>query len=229
MSARVDISAGYVLHSRPYRETSLLVDLLTLEQGRISAVAKGARRPSARLRSALQPFQSLQLGWQGRHELKNLNSAETVEIAPPLQGNALLCGFYINELLQRLLPANEPCPRLFLYYRYALNELRAGDDIEGALRTFERQLLDALGFGIDLGGIVAEQHYALRPQQGLCPVTSVTAAAQSTYPGTHLQAIAEDRYDSLEVRRSAKRLMREALAELLGDKPLHSRALFAKH
>lgn len=230
MSGRTDTSAGYVLHSRPYRETSLLVELLTLERGRVSAIARGARRPTARLRSALQPFQSLQLGWQGRHELKNLNLAETVEIAPPLQGRALLCGFYVNELLQRLLPGEEPYPRLFLYYRYVLNELRAGNDIEGALRTFERQLLEALGFGLDLQAVDAEAHYRLQPQRGLVALSaSVTSTADSSYPGSHLRAIADDRYDSVEVRRSAKRLMREALAELLGDKPLHSRTLFSRH
>jgi len=141
MSQRVEASAGYVLHSRPYRETSLLVDFLTLEQGRISAVARGARRPRARLRSTLQPFQTLQLGWQGRQELKTLGTVEAVEISPPLSGRALLCGLYVNELLQRLLQPGEPCPRLFLYYRYVLNELLEGRDLEGALRTFERQLL----------------------------------------------------------------------------------------
>ena len=92
MAQRVDASAAYVLHSRPYRETSLLVDLFTLEQGKISAVARGARRAGSRMRATLQPFQSLHMGWQGRSELKNLSQAETSEIQPPLQGRALLCG-----------------------------------------------------------------------------------------------------------------------------------------
>ncbi|WP_432696484.1 DNA repair protein RecO [Marinobacterium sp. YM272] len=223
MSPRVDASAGYVLHSRPYRETSLLVDFLTLEQGVISAVAKGARRPRARLRSALQPFQSLQLGWQGRHELKTLGPVETVEISPPLTGRALLCGLYVNELLQRLLQPGEPCPRLFLYYRYVLNELQSGTDIEGALRTFERQLLEELGFSLDLARKDPLLSYTYQSQQGLIPSLSATG-----YPGSHLLAMAEDNYSDMQVRRSAKRLMREVLAELLGERPLHSRLLFSK-
>ncbi|SEG72662.1 DNA repair protein RecO [Marinobacterium lutimaris] len=223
MSPRVDASAGYVLHSRPYRETSLLVDLLTLEQGLISAVAKGARRPRARLRSSLQPFQSLQLGWQGRHELKNLSQVETVEISPPLAGRSLLCGLYVNELLQRLLQPGEPCPRLFLYYRYVLNELQSGDDIEGALRTFERQLLEELGFSLDLSVKDSALSYTYQSEQGLIPSRSGTA-----YPGSHLRAIAEDDYSDPGVRRSAKLLMREVLGELLGDRPLNSRLLFSK-
>lgn len=223
MGLRVDASAGYVLHSRPYRETSLLVDLLTLEQGLISAVAKGARRPRARLRSSLQPFQSLQLGWQGRHELKTLGQVETVEVTPPLAGRSLLCGLYVNELLQRLLQPGEPCPRLFLYYRYVLNELQSGEDIEGALRTFERQLLEELGFSLDLSIKDPALSYTYHSQQGLVPSHSGSA-----YPGAHLRAMAEDDYSDSSVRRSAKLLMREALGELLGDRPLNSRLLFSK-
>lgn len=224
MSQRVDASAGYVLHSRPYRETSLLVDFLTLEQGRISAVAKGARRPRARLRSALQPFQSLQLGWHGRNELKTLGAVETVEISPPLSGRALLCGLYVNELLQRLLHPGEPCPRLFLYYRYVLNELHSGDDLEGALRTFERQLLTELGFDLDLARAEPGRCYRYLSGHGLVAQASGAAG----YAGEHLQAIAEDRYDAAPVRRTAKQLMREVLQELLGDKPLNSRLLFSR-
>ncbi|MBV1786903.1 DNA repair protein RecO [Marinobacterium sp. D7] len=224
MSQRVDSSAGYVLHSRPYLESSLLVDLLTLEHGRISAVARGARRPKSRLRSSLQPFQALQLGWHGRHELKNLGAVEGVEVQPPLTGKALLCGLYVNELLQRLLQPEEPCPRIFLYYRYVLNELQLGRDIEGALRTFERQLLDELGFGLGLSGLDARMSYSFLPQRGL--VSAVEGMYQ--YSGRHLLAIADDNYEDVEVRRSAKRLMREALAELLGERPLNSRLLFTR-
>lgn len=224
MSQRVDSSAGYVLHSRPYRESSLLVDLLTLEQGRISVVARGARRPRSRLRSSLQPFQVLQLGWHGRHELKNLGAVESVEIQPPLKGTSLMCGLYVNELLQRLLQPGESCPRIFLYYRYVLNELQSGQDIEGALRTFERQLLEELGFGLGLDRVDPRLTYTFKPRAGLVPAIP----AADTYPGPHLLAMADDRYDDAEVRRSAKRLMRGALNELLGDRPLNSRLLFTK-
>ncbi|KEA65571.1 DNA recombination and repair protein RecO [Marinobacterium lacunae] len=224
MSQRVESSAGYVLHTRPYRESSLLVDLLTLEEGKISAVARGARRPKSRLRAALQPFQVLQLGWHGRHELKNLGGVEHVEVQPPLSGTALLCGLYVNELLQRLLQSGESCPRIFLYYRYVLNELQSGEDIEGALRTFERQLLEELGFGLGLHGLDTRLEYRFESQLGLVPAV----AGQGGYSGRLLAAIAEDNYRDEEVRRCAKRLMRQALGDLLGDRPLNSRLLFSR-
>jgi len=223
MSQRVDAAAAYVLHSRPYRETSLLVDLLTLEHGRVSLVARGARKSGSRLRATLQPFQSLQVDWQGRTELKTLRTAEPVESLLMLQGRSLLCGLYLNELLQRLLRPLDPYPRLFVYYRYALNELRLGRDLEGALRTFERQLLEQLGFALDLRTLQPGQDYCLDPERGL-----VAGSGAEAYPAEHLLAIAEDRYDDPAVRRSAKRLMRNRLTPLLGDRPLRSRELFLK-
>lgn len=223
MSQRVDAAAAYVLHSRPYRETSLLVDLLTLEYGKVSVVARGARKPGSRLRSTLQPFQSLQVSWQGRTDLKTLRSAEPVESLLMLQGKALLCGLYLNELLQRLLRPLDPHPRLFVYFRYALNELRLGQDLEGALRTFERQLLEQLGFALDTRALRPGSSYRLDADRGLVVCNRLDA-----YPAEHLQAIEQDLYDDPAVRRSAKRLMRHRLTPLLGDKPLRSRELFLK-
>ncbi|MBV0933540.1 DNA repair protein RecO [Marinobacterium weihaiense] len=223
MTQRVDAAAAYVLHARPYRETSLLVDLLTLEHGLVSVVARGARRPGARLRSTLQPFQLLQVGWQGRSELKNLRSAEATEVGAMLQGRSLLCGLYLNELVQRLLEPLDPHPRLFVLFRYALNELRQGADVEGALRTFERQLLEQLGFALDCSAVQPEHVYDWHAGSGL-----VASRGARGIPGTHLLAIEQDCYDDLAVRRSAKYLMRLRLAELLGERPLRSRELFLK-
>ncbi len=223
MAQRVDATAAYVLHARPYRETSLLVDLLTLEHGLVSVVARGARKPGSRLRASLQPFQLLQVSWQGRSELKNLRSAEATELGAMLQGRALLCGLYLNELVQRLLSPLDPHPKLFVLFRYALNELKLATDIEGALRTFERQLLEQLGFALDCSTLSADTCYDWRPETGLRP-----CVAGRGYPGAHLQAIEQDCYDDPAVRRTAKQLMRVRLAAQLGDKPLRSRELFLK-
>ncbi|MDY6891066.1 MAG: DNA repair protein RecO [Pseudomonadota bacterium] len=223
MRDRVDAAAAYVLHSRPYRETSLLVDLLTLEHGKVSVVARGARRPSSRLRATLQPFQSLQVGWQGRTELKTLRLAEPIESLRLPQGAALLCGLYLNELLARLLRPFDPHPRLFLYFRCALDELRLGQDLEGALRTFEGQLLEQLGYGLDTGALQPGRRYRLDPERGLVP-----SDRGDGYPAEHLLAIAAHRYADPAVRRSAKRLMRNRLTPLLGERPLRSRELFLK-
>lgn len=217
-------AAAFVLHSRPYRETSLLVDLFTLEYGRISVVARGARRSGSARRFTLQPFQSLHVSWSGRHDLKNLSQAEVLQVMPQPVGKALLCGLYANELLQRLLQPADPHPRLYLYYTYLVKELQQSTDLEGALRTFERQLLENMGYGIALGHCQPGRYYRYDTQQGMIE----DMADRGCYSGECLMAIAEDCYEHAEVRRAAKRLMREALAPLLGAKPLKSRELFMK-
>lgn len=224
MPPRAEQAAAYVLHTRPYRETSLLVDLFTLEQGRVSVVAKGARRSGSSRRFMLQPFQPLHVSFSGRHELKNLTQAEVPQVMAPPQGKALLCGLYANELLQRLLQPADPHPRLYLYYTYLLRELLSSTDLEGALRTFERQVLESLGYGLALSNCHANLTYRYDVKKGLVPSSDIT----SGYQGSWLISIAEDCYDDPSVRRAAKRLMREALAPLLGEKPLKSRELFMK-
>lgn len=227
MSLRAEQAAAYVLHSRPYRETSLLVDLFTLEYGRVSVVARGARRSGSARRFALQPFQPLHVSWAGRQALKNLSHAEMPQVMRLPQGKSLLCGLYANELLQRLLPPADPHPRLYLYYTYLLRELTQTEDLEGALRTFERQLLESLGYGLSLSDCQAQTLYCYDPRRGLYPVTEAEQTHPSAYLGAWLLAIAEDRYEQPEVKRAAKRLMREAISFLLGDKPLNSRELFS--
>lgn len=216
--------AAFVLHSRPYRETSLLVDLFVAEHGRVSVVARGARRPGSSLRQALQPFNQLAIRFKGRDELKTLLGAETAEHLPALQGRSLLCGLYANELLQRLLQPLEAMPRLFLFYRYLLNELIAAKDLEGALRTFEHQLLKELGIWDDLN-LMNEPYYLYSEEMGW-------RALQEPQPRCYAQAwlrdIEADRYTDLNVRKAAKHLMRLKLNQLLGDKPLRSRALFER-
>ncbi len=226
MPHRAEQAAAYVLHSRPYRETSLLVDLFTLEYGRISVVARGARRSGSVRRFALQPFQPIHVNWTGRHELKNLSHAEVPQVMAPPQGKSLLCGLYANELLQRLLQPADPHPRLYLYYTYLLRELVSSEDLEGALRTFERQLLESLGYGLALSQCEAQTFYHYDPKRGFYPATDASKTSSPAYLGAWLLAMAEDRYDQVEVKRASKRLMRDALSFLLGDKPLKSRELF---
>ena len=216
--------AAFVLHSRPYRETSLLVDLFVAELGKVSVVARGGRRPGSSLRQALQPFNQLSIRFKGRDTLKTLLAAEIAEHLPSLQGRALLCGLYVNELVQRLLQPLEPMPRLFLFYRYLLNELIKGDDLEGALRTFEHQLLKELGVWDDLNQL-QQPYYRYLPEQGWLALAEPESGC---YAQVWLQDIEADRYTDPNVRRAAKHLMRTKLNLLLGDKPLRSRALFER-
>lgn len=216
--------AAFVLHSRPYRETSLLVDLFVADFGRVSVVARGGRRPGSSLRQALQPFNQLAVRFKGRDELKTLLGAEIAEHLPVLQGRSLLCGLYANELLQRLLQPLEPLPRLFLFYNYLLNELISGEDLEGALRTFEHQLLKELGVWDDLNHL-NQPYYHFSVEQGWMPLS---APQPQSYAIDWLRDIEADRYTDTNVRKAAKHLMRLKLNQLLGDKPLRSRALFER-
>lgn len=224
MSEHVTQHAAFVLHARPYRETSLLVDLFVADQGRVSVVARGARRPGSSLRQALQPFTQLSIRFKGREQLKTLLAAETAQHLPALQGRALLCGLYANELLQRLLQPMDAMPRLFLFYQYLLNELISAEDLEGALRTFEHQLLKDLGVWEDLTRL-GETSYTYTDQQGwqVAPEDSERA-----FQYQWLREIEADRYTDPQVRKAAKLLMRTKLNALLGDKPLRSRALFER-
>lgn len=222
------LRAAYVLHTRPYRETSLLVDLFTVEEGRLTVVAKGARRPASRQRPLLQPFVPLQVSWRGRGSLKNLTVADAVGLQVRLQGTALLCGLYVNELLQRLLNPQDACPQLYLYYQYVLNELLEARDIEGALRTFERRLLAETGYGLDLTVLDVSGCYRFDPISGLFyPANQREDEPKYLFLGQDLLAIAKDSYHNPPVRQAAKRLMRLAIDQQMGGRPLRSRALFS--
>ncbi|WP_415899005.1 DNA repair protein RecO [Neptuniibacter sp. QD48_11] len=224
-----DPQAAYVLHSRPYRDTSLIVDFFTLEHGKVSAVVQGARRPKSKLRASVQPFVPIQVSWRGRNDLKTLTQAEPVAAMLFLNGDALLCGLYVNELLERLLQPFDGHPKLYVYYQYVLNELVSGEDIEGALRTFEHRLLDELGVLPELEQTSAESVYCFNPEHGFVPVSEVTEKNKaSCFYGWQLSAIAVDDYSDIQVRRAAKRLMRNLIDRALGHKPLRSRELFQK-
>jgi len=219
---------GYVLHRRPYGETSLLVDLFARGGGRLRLVARGARRDRAG-----QPFTELAVAWSGRGQLKTLARAEPVPAScPPLGGRALYLGLYLNELLLRLLPEGDPHPRLYDRYRSLLAELAAGIEAEPLLRRFELALLEELGYGLVLDRTAAGD--PVRPEADYHYVDSTGVVAAGALPpgrgaalrGAHLLAIAAADYRDPEVRRSAKRLLRAALAEHLGPRPLRSRELF---
>ncbi len=230
MDYRVDAQAAYVLHTRPYLETSAIIDFLTLEHGRVSAVVKGVRRPASKMRGVIQPFVPLHICWRGKQDLKSLTLAESVGLNGILQGNALICGLYINELLQKLLSPFDPVPRLYVYYQYLLNELVAGQDIEGALRTFEHRLLSELGFGLQLDHVKADRMYFFDiGQWALIPIVQVSDGQRSRcFVGQDLLDIEEDRYKKRSVKQSAKRLMRLAVDHLLAGKTLNSRSLFKR-
>ena len=226
---------GYVLHSRPWRETSLIVEAFTREHGRVGLVARGVRRARSRLRGTLLPFHPLLLSWSGRGELPTLTGAETEGPLRMLRGRALFSGFYLNELLLKLLPRNDAHPGLFDDYRRALAQLVENRALDGVLRGFEKRLLDALGYGptldraSDTGVPVSpDKRYRYVPERG--PVEAVCAEDGPVVSGRTLLALAGGRLvggDEHE-RAEARRLMRAILAPHLGPRPLGSRELFRR-
>ena len=145
---RVEDQPAFILHSHPFRETSLLLEVFSRNHGRLAMVARGARRPRSVLRGVLMNFQPLRLSWFGKGEVRTLHAAEWQGGQPQLQGTALLCGFYLNELLLNLTARDDPHESLFDYYQYTLQRLAHESDHAGTLRNFEKHLLQELGYAL---------------------------------------------------------------------------------
>jgi DNA repair protein RecO (recombination protein O) len=223
---------GYVLHATPWRETSQIIEVFTRSHGRFPLVAKGARRPRSELRGLLQPFQPLLLSWHGKTELRTLRSAEWQGGMPLLSGSALFCGFYLNELLVRLLVRDDPHESLFDAYQQALAALAAREPFEPVLRRFEVALLRELGYALQLSfeadtglAIDSAAHYAYVPERG--PVRLVGTAANTVqFAGKTLLDMAQGVYDDPITLVQSKQLMRQLLGHHLGDRDLHTRRIF---
>jgi DNA repair protein RecO (recombination protein O) len=225
---RVQDEPAFVLHAIPWRETSLVVELLTRDHGRIGCVAKGAKRPASRLRGVLHAFQPLHVSFTGRHELRTLTGADWLGGMASPQGDGLLCAFYLNELVVRLLPRDDPHPLLFDGYAQALVALGMGESIEATLRRFEWLLLREIGYALDLDRdaeerpIAAERRYALLPGRGFL---ATDAAEDGGFSGATLRDIADERYESPRTLAEAKRLTRALLARHLDGHVLRTRQI----
>ncbi|MEC5216432.1 DNA repair protein RecO (recombination protein O) [Actimicrobium sp. GrIS 1.19] len=227
---RVGNQPGFVLHSYPYKETSLIVDVFTRDHGRIALVAKGAKRPHSKLRGVLQTFQPLSVSWSGKSEVRTLTGAEWVGGLPPLEKAALLCGFYLNELLVKLLARDDPHPALFDHYIAALNQLGHDEPAPIVLRKFERSLMKETGVAGDLTmctgtgqRVQAERLYVVDPERGPRPANPSDAAPRVSGQ-TLLDMEREDYSDSTTLTQS-KFLMRYLLAWHLGGVPLNTRQI----
>ena len=226
MSAlRVDLEPSFVLHRRPYRDSSLLVELYTREHGRIGLVARGARRPKSPLRGALQPFTPLRISWSSRGELGTLRQVESGNTLM-LHGEAAMSGFYVNELLMRLTQRNDPSTELFGCYSTVLDELSNTDHPGRPLRLFEKRLLEALGYGLNLGGegtnIDSSGVYRFRVDEGPVRVRD-DAPSEQLYRGKSLLSLHEEELRDPASLEDARRLLRAALEWHLGGRELNSR------
>ncbi|MES2624308.1 MAG: DNA repair protein RecO [Pseudomonadota bacterium] len=238
MPQKIDMQVGWLLHSRPYRDTSMLLDFFTEESGRVSAIARGIRNPKAKHKALLQPFVPLYISLAGRGELQNLRDVETRGPALFLKGECLFSALYVNELMVRLVAGHEKDKELFAAYSSVLEQLSSGTDIEPLLRYFELCLLENLGYGLQLSHeadsdnpVVAEGWYYLQTDGGFIRQLQVTevetdSAAGSLYSGIELQNISRADFSQPNTRRVAKRLLRCVLQQHLSERPLGSRELF---
>jgi DNA repair protein RecO (recombination protein O) len=228
-SQRVEFTPGFLLHQRPFRDSSLILDLFTAGFGRLTAFARGVRGPRSRF-SGLQPFQPLLLSWSGRGEAPTLTAAECDGQVPGLAAECLMGAFYLNELLLKLTVAHDPNPPLYEAYAATLAALRAGGELEAALRRFELQLLELTGYGLELHCEAGEgkpveprAYYHLLPGVGVRPADP---EAHGAVPGSVLLALAAGGLpEGAEGRRHARALLRTALDHCLEGRELASRAV----
>lgn len=231
-AARQDAQPAFVLHSYPFRETSMVVELLTRDFGRIGVVARGARRPKSALRGVLLAFQPLLVSWSGKGELHTLIRAEWQGGYQPLKGLSLICGFYLNELMLKLLPRHDAHERLFETYAATLRELEPRNDPAATLRAFEKNLLRELGYAVTLDRdvdsgtpIAAEQRYTYIVERG--PVSAAVDAQRNGVEllGQTLLDMQSDNYASPVTQQQSKALMRTLINHHLGAQELHTRQL----
>lgn len=237
MTERIQLQQAFILHTRQYKNTSLLVDFFTRDYGRTTAIIKGARRPSFRQRGILQPFTLLLISWVGKHELVTATQLESALTTPNyLSGQALMKAFYLNELIMRVLKPRDVYTEVFDDYKNTIEQFGQGEHSEKTLRLFEKNLLEAIGYGLPLQSsfpshepIEPQSYYEYFSSEGFKWAGAAEhLAEQGCFLGASLLSLARGELEDLQSLKDAKRLMRMALRPHLGDKPLKSRELFVK-
>lgn len=228
-----ELSAAWMLHSRPYKERSVIAEFLVQGQGRVAMVVKGVRQAKSRSAPLLQPFTRVLVSWRGRHELKSLVAIEPSS-AVRLSGRPLFCGFYINELLLRAVLPGQELEGLFELYEVILEQLADQAPVEPVLRLFELELLEMTGYlpSLEVDGakghpIQPDHYYRLLPNQGLMPVHQSQSSKGDCFAGDLLLAMATRNFSESRYYPGFKRFTRQALAPLIGNKPIKSRELFS--
>ncbi|WP_025600438.1 DNA repair protein RecO [Burkholderia sp. WSM2230] len=228
---RIAEQPAFVLHSYPYRETSLIIDVLSRDHGRLALVAKGAKRPHSALRGVLQTFQPLALSWSGKSEVRTLTGAEWVGGMLPLTGDALLCGFYVNELLVKFCAREDPHPQLFHHYVVTMTRLAHDEPPVQVLRSFERVLLRETGYAMSLDRTVtrkpveAGSRYVFDPERGVREASDDLPAQWPVVAGQTLLDMEQDDYHRAQTVAQSKTLMRFLLNTYLGGTPLATRQI----
>lgn len=256
---QIELHRAYLLHSRPYRDSSVLLDFISEVYGHVSAIAYVGKGKKSNKKGLLQPFSCLEIELKGQSSLKTLSQVQQAEKSLPLKGHYLFSGFYINELLVRLLPENIPCELLFHLYQLSIRQLNQQENIEPILRRFEMSLLEELGVSLDFSVLDNENledeeqaihstdlsinemdaytnlykaNKASSKWQFIPEFGFVKAQIGVNYPQydfTDLKKIAANELVEPHVLYTFKRLMRQVMQRYLGNKPLHSRKLFTNN
>jgi len=245
------LQPAFVLHQRPYRETSALVDLFSADSGLLRVVVRGVKgggKATSMRRSIVQAFNEVAVSWGGKGTLKTAHNIELIKSHQLVSRQQLYAGLYINELMLRLASHNEACSSLYPVYRNSVLTLEAVDIkknnsaelIEVALRRFEMYLLETLGFEIDFlhcanngAQIEPDYNYCYEVDHGFIACKKIERQNKNlptinlkNIPGKIILALSKNNFEQIATRRYAKLIMRSALAQQLGDKPLKSRALY---
>ena len=230
---RYQQQAAFILHHRPFRDTSQLLDVLSREHGKLALVARGSRGAKSRLRGVLRPFMPLSMSWVQKSDLGTLTGAELRGAPMQLNGDALLSGYYVNELLLHFLHRHDPQPEIFDAYTQTITALCSTDQVAPCLRRFEIALLQHLGYAVNLdheadshSPLEPDCHYEFRFEQG--PVKVARTEGPMVFSGATLSAIGEQKFDQPDTLRAANRLLREVIGFHLGGKELKSRKVLVE-
>ena len=225
---RIHGEPAFVLHHRPYQDSSRILDIISASCGRLALVARGSRSAKSRLRGILRPFLPLKLSWVIRSDLGTLTGAEMNGAPISLQGDALMSGYYANELLLKLLHRHDPQPEIFTAYGRTIENLAKCADVAAPLRHFEMELLRLLGYALNLDHdtethkpLRGETMYEYRVEQGPVPIANREGAM--VFSGRELTAVRNENFDRPEILNCAGRLLREVISFHLGGRELKSR------
>jgi len=225
---RTLLEAAYLLHHRPWSDTSRILDFMTRNHGRVTLFAHGARRPKSPLRAVLRPFVPVLVSWSGRADGGTLTTAEAAGVAPTLASSRLMSAFYLNELLLKLLPKEDRHEELYDAYASALAELAAGEE-QPALRAFERVLLEELGYGLDLSRdassgrpVESDRYYHFEAGRGVLAVRDADPGPES-HAGRAVLAVARGDFGARDAQKAARGIFGAAIALCLEGRGLASR------
>ena len=225
---RIQQHPAFILHHRPFRDSSQILDIISREHGKLSLVARGSRGARSRLRGILRPFMPLSMSWFLKSDLGTLTGAEVNGAPLSLSGDALLSGYYVNELVLHFLHRHDPQPDIFDLYAHTIQSLVATESIAACLRHFEIDLLRQIGYALNFDhesashqALQADQNYEYRIDEG--PVTVNKTEESLVFSGSQLTAIGAQEFEDPDTLRAASRLMREVISFHLGGKELKSR------